>query len=427
MPDSDARSAAHQTKDRLLPMLERLLALPATEVKDTLDRASQLVTEALRADKVDIFIHDPHIDTLVALGVSNTPLGQHQRAIGMDRLPIANGGRAVSVFQTGMPYGTGRADQDPEELAGIKQGLGVRSTLAVPLDVETQRRGVLLVTSAQPDRFTENDLQFLQAVARWVGMVMQRAELVEQMTGEAAEQARRGVADELIMMLAHDLRAPLAPLKGRVEMLHSRAEREGRPRDMADAAAASRVVDRLQRMISDLLDVGRLEQALFALSVDVVDLTVLARQTADTLQGQGAEIHVRSPEGLVVEADQDRIRQALENLLGNALRHSPSGVPVVLELSAETRADGEWAVLTVRDEGPGIDPQLLPSLFTRFARGSGAQGLGLGLYLARGIAEAHGGTLTVESTPGKGASFRLGLPVARSPERASPKDTAPNA
>ena len=81
-----------------------------------------------------------------------------------------------------------------------------------------------------------------------------------------------------------------------------------------------------------------------------------------------------------------------------------------MEVDGEEREDGAWALLTVRDSGPGIAPELLPKLFTRFARGEGSQGLGLGLYLARGIAEAHGGTLTVDSTPGKGTRFVLALP-----------------
>jgi signal transduction histidine kinase len=85
-------------------------------------------------------------------------------------------------------------------------------------------------------------------------------------------------------------------------------------------------------------------------------------------------------------------------------------VPVIVELTTERRKGGNVAVITVKDAGPGITPDLLPRLFTRFTSGGAKRGLGLGLYLARGIAQAHGGTLTVDSTPGKGASFRLELP-----------------
>ena len=83
----------------------------------------------------------------------------------------------------------------------------------------------------------------------------------------------------------------------------------------------------------------------------------------------------------------------------------------MLELNVEAREDGEWAALAVRDQGRGIPTDLLPTLFTRFARGPRSTGLGLGLYLARGIAEAHGGFLTVETAVGKGTTFWLALPV----------------
>lgn len=396
---------------KLLQTLERLLALPATAPKSALDQVSQLVSETLHADKVDTFLYDPAVDTLVAVGTSDTPMGRQQHALGLNRLPLSNGGRSADVFATGDCYRTGHAEQDPDELLGIKQGLGVRSILAVPLEVDGTRRGVLQADSAQPDQFTAADLDFLEAVARWVGLVLHRAELVERIAHDAAEQARRVAADELVTILAHDLRGPLTPLKGRLDLLRMRAEREGHRANLADAAAMTRTLNRLQRLIEDLLDTARLEEGIFALAPEVVDLAALARETADTLRTGDADITVRTPEELSVEVDPQRMRQALENLLSNARKHSPEGLPVILDVRVERRAEGEWAVVTVQDAGPGIASELVPKLFTRFGAGPGSTGLGLGLYLARGIAEAHGGTLTVDSTPGQGASFHLSLPL----------------
>jgi two-component system, OmpR family, sensor kinase len=193
---------------RLLATLERLLTIKALEVKSALDEASTLVAEAVGADKVDAFMHDPATETLVAVGTSDTPLGHKQRRLGLDRLPLVNGGRLVRVFQSGASFRTGHTEDDPEELLGIKQGLGVRSTLAAVIEIDGERRGVLAMTSAQPERFSFEDLRFTEAVARWVGLVAHRAALVERVTREAAEQARRVAADELIEMLAHDLRTP---------------------------------------------------------------------------------------------------------------------------------------------------------------------------------------------------------------------------
>jgi signal transduction histidine kinase len=111
-----------------------------------------------------------------------------------------------------------------------------------------------------------------------------------------------------------------------------------------------------------------------------------------------------------VNADSERLRQVLENLVTNAIKHSPAGEPVMVELAIENRIDGKWANVTVADRGPGVPVDQLPTLFTRFAAGAGSTGLGLGLYLAARIAAAHGGSLDVNSTPGAGARFTLALP-----------------
>ena len=399
--------------DQLLGTLERLLAIQATDLKGTLDQASQSLAGALAADKIDLMLHDPASDSLVALGVSDTPMGRRQRAIGMDRLPLANGGRLVEVYRTGRPYLTGRAEGDPEVLRGFTEGMGVRSMVGVPLDIAGVRRGILHVASATPDRFDEGDLAFLVAVAGWVGMVAQQAELVERLTAEAAERARRATADELIAALAHDLRSPLQAVSGRLGMLRSRARREGHDRNLEDAEAGLGALARVERMIVDLLDANRLEQGLFALSPQPVDLCVLVTETAELLQTDATPVAVRGPEEVPAVVDTERVRQALENLLANAVRHAPQGTPVEVTVATEERGDGAWATIAVRDAGPGVSVDLRARLFERFAAGPDSRGLGLGLYLARGIAAAHGGTLTLDGSGRTGTTFQLTLSTHR--------------
>lgn len=399
----------------LLSTLESLLAIEALEVNGALGQAAHLVAEALGADKVDVFLLDPASQSLVAVGTSDTSMGHHQRALGLDRLPIANGGQEVRVFQTGVPYCTGCADQDPEVLPGVRDALGVRSILCVPQDVAGERRGVLEIVSAQADRFSVADLRFCEAVARWVGMVAHRAELSERVARESAAQARHHTAEELIRVLAHDLRTPLTPLRGHLDLMRLRARRAGRADDMGSLAAAEAALVRLQRMIDDLLDASRLEQGLFNLALQPLNLADLARETVELLRTSESVIAVQAPDEVVVEGDPDRLRQVLENLVTNALAHTPSGTPVTVAAAVKPTADGARAVLTVQDAGPGILPELLPTVFTRFGRGRSG-GLGLGLYLARGIAEAHGGTLTMDSHLGRGTSFHLSLPLLATAE-----------
>jgi signal transduction histidine kinase len=375
-----------------------------------------MVAEALGVDKVDAAHDTATTETLIAVGTSHTPMGRKQHAIGMNRLPVANGGREVDVFLTGVPYATGQADQDPGQLRGMTVGLGIRSAIMVPLEVAGTRRGVFLASSIQPDFFAEDDIRFLEAVARWVGMIAQRAELAERIATEAREQGRRVAADELIATLAHDLGNLLAPVKGRIDLIQRRARREDRPRDLRDIEEAARAVNRVVSLVADLLDSSRLEQGLFALNRQPADLVDLVRETCAALATDTVPIRVDiSRQDVVLAADPNRIRQALENVLSNAIKFSPPGAAAVVELDVESVGAGCWAVVTVSDQGPGIPPELLPRLFERFARGTGSSGLGIGLYLASRIVAAHGGTLTADPTATMGARFQMKLPLADAP------------
>ncbi|RKG63669.1 GAF domain-containing protein [Corallococcus sp. CA054B] len=398
-------------EDPRLRALERLLALPAAELRPTLDTAGQLISELLNADKVDVFLFEQSTQTLVAVGTSDTPMARLQKSLGLDRMPLANGGRAVQVYETEEPFMTGRQEEDPDELPGIKHRLGVRSTLMVPLPIGMETRGVLGVTSAQNDFFTPHDLRFLQAVARWVGMVAHRVELVQELTKLAVKQARRKAAEELITVLAHDMANHLLPLQARIQLIQRRAQRNNAPEDLRDATGAAASLRSLTRLINDLMDVGRLDQGLFSLRPQPVDLTGLVRELVATASMPERPVHFEGPEELVTVADPDRVRQVLENLVANALKHSPQGRPVDLRLQAQSRPDGPWVRVTVSDQGMGIPSEQLPTLFERFTRGPGSKGLGIGLYLARRIAEAHGGTLEVVSTSLNGTCFALSLPV----------------
>ena len=400
---------------RLLATLERLLAIEAVELRPALTDASQLLAEVLLADKVDVFLYDAARQALVAAGTSDTPMGRRQHALGLHVLPIAGGGRDVETYRSGTPFLTGQSEADPREVPGIPRDLGVRSSLLVPLDVQGERRGVLSAVSAQPDRFDPADLDFLQAAARWIGSLTHRVELGEQMRTEVAAQARQQTADELISVLAHDLRTPLTPLFGYAEMIHTLAERDGQPRTAQAAAAIRRGLQRLHRMIGDLLDASRLERGLFVVAPEQIDLVQLVRETLDSMGLAAPDVAVEAPESLGAVVDPARVQQALQNLLSNARRYAPAGTAITVRVAAEGDAGGEWAVLSVQDRGPGIAPELLPHLFSRFQRGAGSSGLGLGLFLAHGIATAHGGTLHVESLPGAGTTFRLRLPRAGRP------------
>jgi len=419
LDENEVGNEIGQKQDRLLTTLERLLEIQATEVRTTLSQVTQLVAQALEADKVDIFFHDRDVDTLVALGTSNTPMGRRQRAIGMDRLPIVNRGRTVEVFLTGQSYFTGHADEDPGELVGIKEGLGVVSVIVTAFAVDNERRGVLLVSSSKTDFFSEQDLRFIEAVARWVGAVVNRAELVEFMTREAAEQGRRMAAEELLTIMAHDVRNYLTPIRGHLDLIERRARRENREQDVLNATLATGALSRLNGLISNLLDIARLNQGIFSINPQPLNLVDLVQEVAAAFRTAETLIQIQAPQEVVISADPDRLHQLLENLLANAVQHAPKKTPVEVSVDTERRDDGIWAVLIVANQGPGIPPDLLSHLFQPFISGSSSRGLGLGLYLASRIAGVHNGTLTVDSAPGEGTRFTLSLPADIVPETAN--------
>lgn len=186
----DGLQAAGRADDLLLTVLAQLLTLQAADIRDALAQAADVVARALEADKVDAFLHLPADDLLVAIGVSDTPMGRLQRALGLDRLPAGDAGIVGLVFADDAPFLTGQLEREPRELPGVVRDLGGRSLIAVPLRVGPSRRGVLQAISARVEQFGEPDLRFLQAVAGWVGLIGQRADLAEHLATAMAPHER---------------------------------------------------------------------------------------------------------------------------------------------------------------------------------------------------------------------------------------------
>ena len=401
-------NAAHDNSE----LFERFLQLPTGNLELALSGAADLVAEALGADKVDAFLHDTARSSLVAIGSSRQPLSALQKKSGLDVLALANGGRVVQVFESGEPHLSGAVDRDEEELRGIRDLLGVRSQICVALELGGKPVGVLAAASQAPNRWGPSQLRFMLAIARWVGTVAHRAQLVEELAERATEEGRRAAADELVTTVAHDLRNYIAPIQLRLDALRRRARQEQRADDLADIEHATAGIVRIDNLISDLLDVARLDHGLLELAPEPVDLPELARDIASVIGTPSRPVQVEPAESLHAQVDRARVRQVLENLVANALRHGPEGAAVTVSIRSEEHAAGKRARIDVVDEGQGIPEQLLPRIFERFVRGKASRGagLGLGLFLAKRIAVAHGGDLTVESSHG-GARFILRLPI----------------
>ncbi|MER5494570.1 ATP-binding protein [Streptomyces sp. NPDC002490] len=233
---------------------------------------------------------------------------------------------------------------------------------------------------------------------------------------EARRRTERSHA-ELIATVAHELRSPLTSVKGFTATLLAKWERftDDQKRLMLETVDAD--ANRVTRLIAELLDISRIDSGRLEVRRQPVDIgaAVGRHVQAHVAAGQPADrflVRLRQPLP-ALWADPDKIDQVLSNLLENAVRHGEGTVTIEVEPTPCPREPGITGTsVTVSDEGPGIPEESMNRVFTRFWRGSKRGGTGLGLYIVKGIVEAHGGTITVGRNPNGGAQFRFTLPVA---------------
>ncbi|WP_181768296.1 sensor histidine kinase [Streptomyces albidus (ex Kaewkla and Franco 2022)] len=230
---------------------------------------------------------------------------------------------------------------------------------------------------------------------------------------EARRRAERSHA-ELIATVAHELRSPLTSVKGFTATLLAKWERftDDQKRLMLETVDAD--ANRITRLIAELLDISRIDSGRLEVRRQPVDMAAAVRRhvEAHVAAGRSADRFVtRVSEPLPgLWADPDKVDQVLGNLLENAVRHGEGTVTIEVA-PAPARSDEQGTAVTVSDEGPGIPEESMSRVFTRFWRGSKRGGTGLGLYIVKGIVEAHGGSITVGRGSAGGAQFRFTLPV----------------
>jgi signal transduction histidine kinase len=219
----------------------------------------------------------------------------------------------------------------------------------------------------------------------------------------AADASRRSFLADM----AHDMRTPLSVIQGQLEAIADGVY----PADEAHLAPVVDQVRTLERLVDDLRTVALAEAGALELRIEPVDLGALVDDVVAAMRSSagGLELATAIEPGLpLVPADAARLRQVVSNLLANAIRHTPPGGRI--DVAVESAPDGRVAV-SVRDTGPGIPHEILPTVFDRFVKGQGAVGTGLGLAIARDLVEAHGGSITARGGSGEGATIRLTLPL----------------
>jgi signal transduction histidine kinase len=270
--------------------------------------------------------------------------------------------------------------------------------------------GVLMLAGGSADRrFTAEDEALAEEIAARAASSVENARLFHQ-----AQQATRA-RDELLAVVAHDLRNPLNTICLAADSLLEELNEATAPGRYRQVAIVRRSADRMNQLIQDLLEVNRLESGRFVLEARPCPAEAIVREALEMLRplatANGIELHSELNAALPrVQADFARVQQVISNLVGNAIKFTPRGGHISIRavpLEHEVR-------LEVVDNGAGIPAEHLPHIFGRFwqADRRDKRGIGLGLAIAKGIVEAHGGRIWVESREGSGSTFYFTLPLA---------------
>jgi len=305
------------------------------------------------------------------------------------------------------------ADRYTEEREFLELGLGSR--VAAPLFAGAKSGGMLSLLRHGEDAFSPAEVELVGLLGRLVATAAQniRAYEAERRTVDELRRLSTMRAD-FVSLVSHELRTPLASVIGSARTLQARWRELSPENRDAFLALIADETDRLAGLVGEVLDTSRIDAGTFTYSFADVDLVGIVEETVAAAElGQDAvEVVSRIPRALPrVRGDGARLRQVLSNLIDNAVKYSPEGELVEVRATA---VNGR-VVVDVTDHGRGISPADQELVFEKFGRiGSTAAkpGSGLGLYIARAIAEAHGGKLELTSAPGMGATFTLTLPVS---------------
>lgn len=360
--------------------------------------------------------------------------------------PCIEQGCSYAVDELWLPTGDGPSyvpdtDAIPDwcPIPPLTGPLRERSILAVPLIIDGRHVGSFDVSSRAPGRYTDRHLEVVAAFGERAAYALRNARLY------AAERARARAAEELVGIqgglarqaeqlaqmqsdfvaaVSHELRTPLTGVVGYAELLQAHWDRLSPEKRWTYLQRIVQSAARQQRLVEDLLLLGKLENSMFSVQSAPAPLADLVQQAAGEVQGsyRGQRIAGGGPQDLRVLADPARTVQIVVNLLDNAAKYSPEGSAI----DVFWRAEAGMAALRVRDHGPGIPDAARGMLFTRFGRvpesrmRAGRTGTGLGLYLGRKLAQAMGGDLDLDQSGPGGSTFRLCLPLAGGPPSALP-------
>jgi signal transduction histidine kinase len=293
--------------------------------------------------------------------------------------------------------------------------LGLHSELIAPLLLGARPIGMISLSRERVDAFTEDEIELVALLGRLVATAVQNIRSYEA-ERSTVEELRRlsALRADFVSLVSHELRSPMAAVIGAARTLQERWRSLSPDQREAFLALIGDETQRLAALIGDVLDTSRIEAGTFTYRFTDIDLSALVVDVVGTVAVGQDEVRVRAdvPEALPpIRGDAERLRQVLTNLVDNAVKYSPAGD----EVAVRARRENGRVLIEVADNGPGIPHDQQRLIFEKFGRadvpGGSKPGTGLGLFIARSIAEAHGGTLDVRSRPNGGTTFTLALPL----------------
>jgi signal transduction histidine kinase/DNA-binding NarL/FixJ family response regulator len=296
---------------------------------------------------------------------------------------------------------------------------GVQSFVQVPVRADGEVLGILQLATRTPRRFKNEEVSLWETIGNHVGVAVQRAQLYEETKRQARELEKASkLQADFSAMIAHDLRSPLMNITGVTEVMldgmFGPVTEEQKKWLLRVQANSHNLID----LVSDFLDLSKLESGYVNVSKQVISVTDLVRKSIESFQVVASNKKVRVAEAIdaslpSIFADPQRLEQVLNNLISNAIKFTGDGGEVKVGAAlAETRGIRVW----VQDSGEGIPTDEISELFQKYRQGGNAnnsnhKGTGLGLVICKMIVEAHGGTIWVESEQGQGSIFSFSLPV----------------
>jgi signal transduction histidine kinase len=383
--------------------LRRAASLPRLPDTASIVRALQDGAASTLGARATIGLFDEHANTLRF----QDPHGVLPNEIG------------PSEFIVWRVFASQRAEYIPDaarahpELSSSYRAHGVRSLLIAPISAAEHRVGALEAYTDHQPVFSEDDLDLVRLLADQAAVILESRALIDEAARVRAHEEAARLKEDFISAAAHDLKTPLTTLVAQAQFLERRAVADpAAPADLSGIQRIVREAKRLSALVLELLDAARLEQGKLVGEREPVDLVELARDVAVRDSYKGRRITVSADAPVVGTYDPRRIGQVIENLVENAVKYSPDGSEVRVGV---TQLDGR-ALIDVSDRGIGIPPEDLPQIFDRFHRASNVDdrrfaGMGLGLFICKGIVEQHGGRIWVDSSVGSGSTFHVDLPV----------------